>query len=125
GAEGAKRMRAWRGSCWSKSPHQRGGGGRKQLLGRHRFGDDAWRQRVPDELIDDVAVRRDAVGERLAGDLHAPPVHLVDLARLLDLASLEPLDIVALGAGKGIEDVGGEMAMLGEQLVLYHHQIVD
>src|SRR5262249_32282420 len=53
-------------SCLSKSPHQSARAGREQLLRRHRLGDDTLRQRMPDERIDDVAVRRDAVGERIA-----------------------------------------------------------
>src|SRR5262249_28091792 len=53
------------------------------------------------------------------------PVHLVDLGRLLDPARLEALDIVTLGAGEGVEDIGGEIAMLGDQLVLDHHGMVD
>src|ERR671937_2303836 len=84
-------------------PHERARAWRKQLVRRHRFGDDALRQRVADQILDDIAVRRDAVRERIAGDLHHPPVHLVDLARLVDLAGLERLDIATLGAGEGVE----------------------
>src|SRR5262249_58058855 len=102
--DGWQRNPAWCPSCLSKSksPQQSARTRRKQLLRRYRFGDDALRQRVPDERIDDVAVGRDTVGERLAGDLHHPPVHLVDLRRLLEPARFQPLDVVTLGAGEGV-----------------------
>src|SRR5262245_34139823 len=67
------------------------GAAREQLLGGDRSGDDALLERVADQLVDHLAVGRDAVGQGIAGDLHHAPMHLVGLARLLDLAGLEPL----------------------------------
>src|SRR5713101_945396 len=61
------------------SPHELARAGCEQFVRRHRFGDDALRERVGDELVEHAPVRRDAVGKRIAGDLHHPAVHLVDV----------------------------------------------
>ena len=87
--------------------------------------DDALRHGVPDQLFEHLAVRLDAVGQRIAGDLHHPPVHLVDLGRLLDLPGLEALEIDPLRARERVEHIGGEVRMRGEQLVLDHDGVVD
>src|SRR5438128_8568160 len=79
------------------SRHQAARLAREQLLDGDRTGDDALGQRVPDQLLDDLAVRRDAVGQGIAGDLHHPAMHLVYLGRLLDLARLEAVHVDALG----------------------------
>src|SRR6478672_2625851 len=60
---------------WSLS-HQPARRWREQLIDRHRLADDALLQRMPDQLVEHPAVRRDAVRQRLAGDLHHPLMHL-------------------------------------------------
>ncbi len=105
--------------------HQPMRAGREQFLRRHRLGDDALGERVADEGVDHMAIGRDAVRQRLAGDRHHLPVHLVDLGRLPDLAGLELFDVAAFGLREGIEDIGGEIGMLFQELVLDHHQVVD
>src|SRR6266700_6372024 len=82
---------------------QRARRSREQLVHRNRLADDALLDRVADQLIEHAAVRRDAVRQRLAGDLHHPLMRLVDGGRLLDLAGLEPLDIEALRFAERIE----------------------
>src|SRR5262245_16598668 len=88
---------------------------REQLLRRHGLRDDALGQGVADELLDHLAVRRDAVRRRIAVDRHHPPVHLVDLGRLLDLPGFQALDVVALRRGEGLEHIGGEVGGPGGQ----------
>src|SRR5215467_5373425 len=99
--------------------------GREQLVDRDRLRNNALLHGVPDELIEHPPVGCNAIRERLAGDLHHPLVHLVDGGGLLDLAGLEPLDIEPLRFREGIEHIGGEVGVLGDQLVLDHHRVVD
>src|SRR5207247_6190631 len=102
------------------SPHQTVGTWREQLLDRHRFRDDPLSQGVADELLQNLSVRRDAIGQRVAGDLHHPPVYLVNLGRLVDLAALEAVDVTALGFSEGVEYFDRQIGMRGNELVPDH-----
>ena len=73
---------------------------------------------MPDQLVDDPPVGLDPIGQGVADDLHHPFVHFVDRGRLGDQTGLQTLDIEALRRGKGVEDVGGEIGMGLDQLVL-------
>src|SRR3984957_1977465 len=97
---------------------------RKKLLDRHRLADDALLQGMADQLLDDLPVGRAAVGQRVPGDLHPPPVQLVHLGRLLDAAGPQALEIDVLAGRERVEHIGGELRMGGEELVLDHHRII-
>jgi len=46
------------------------------------------------------------------------PVQSVDTGRVLDLTGLEAPDVVALGLGEGVEDVGRQIRVRVEEFVL-------
>src|SRR5438445_5054352 len=60
----------WVGTISGISARQSARRGREQLVDRHRLGDDSLRAGVPDQLLDHLAVGRDAIGQGLAGDRH-------------------------------------------------------
>ena len=80
---------------------------------------------MADELLEHIAIGCNAVGKRIAGDLHDSAMHRIGLRRLLDPSGFEVLDIAALGARESIEDVGDEIGMRCDQRVLDDHRVID
>jgi hypothetical protein len=63
---------------------------------------------VADQFFERLAVGRNSVRQRIAGDLHHPLMQLVDGGWLFDRAGFQAFEIKPLGGDKGIEYVGGE-----------------
>src|SRR5208337_1569706 len=69
-------------------PHEVTRGGSKQFIRRYGLRDDALGERMAYELVEHAPVGRDAVGERIAGDVHHAAVQLIDLGGVFDPAGL-------------------------------------
>src|SRR5258707_553415 len=78
-----------------------------------------------DQLLEGLSVRWDAIGQRIAADLHHATVYIVDFGGFLDAAGLQPLKIKALGFCKGVEHVSRQFGMLSQQLVPDRYRVVD
>ena len=71
-------------------------------------------------------IRFDAVRERIrAGDVHDPLVHHVGRRQRRDLARAHRGHVAVLGLGECAEQIGGEIGVGGEQLVLDDDEMVD
>src|SRR3712207_7102828 len=57
---------------------------------------------MPDKLFQNLSVRLDAIGQRIADDLHHALVHLVDGGRVLDAAASQALKVEELGLDEGV-----------------------